>query len=1681
MTDRPSTPSPEATGEAGAAFEFQVDAVYLALLLAGGFPPLLPGCRLETIDLQSGHLGWRTDDLLLVGVDRAGLHRRAAIQAKKRFSFHPSDAKSVEALARAWGDFNDKERFDPDCDVVGFVLQTGSSDFFHGFRALLDCARAAVDAPDLERRLKLARYLPKTALKYHEACRAMLESSTGETVPQDGLFHFLRALDFVQMDLGPSGSSTEASIRTVLQVAAAATAGAPQTDTWAELVATALNWDSRAQSVTARDVTKQVGWAVPPAGAPFERELEALRNTTDISLRRIEGSIGDVEVRRTVLETELLGLLNRGDVVIVAGDPGAGKSALAARAFQSFRSNGLALAFRPGMLAGSHINQVLLSYGQTAGRLLSICKLFSRNIVLVESAERFLETADAEREAFRDLLATLGEDPGWGILITCRSFAVDTFRSAFLEGCERAVSVLPVPEFNDEELAAVAARIPALSAPLAHSKLRSLIRNPFYLGMAAKLSWASPLPSDARGFRKKVWSEVVRAEAYAGGGMPMRRANTFVEITLRRARSLQPYVQVHDLDAQAIQELRHDMLVAQSPELADAFAPAHDMLEDWALLQWLEIEFMAAERVPDAFFVRLGTHPAIRRAFRVWLSEWLDVAFDEAAAWALGVVRTASVSSHWVDDTLTAALLSEGGGRLVEMIAKQEAYSTGGLLPRLLHLTRVACRRLPDAAREPHLVGMRFLLPEGKAWEALAGWLEATTEEIRPTDAPQWLRFLEDWALQVSDTVRNPSGAHAAASVALRLADRAAAFNYSDRKGIEARALKVALRVPKVVESELMTRVDAALASDHHDPTIVGLVLELLSGATVARDLPGLTIKCVEHAFGIGRDASKRRSRSGWEDDGPDVVDRAFGVPPFGRELGFPPSALHGPFHSLFLHHPDTALDLILRLTNHACDAYGRTGGRTLEQPGRIPFTLPDGLVVTQWTSGRLWGLYRSATVGPYPLQCALMALESRLLAWADAKDPGLEGVLLHLLASTNNVAITAVIMSVVQAWPEGTWRVLLPLLAHEAIFDMDRQRWIADQSGGAGRLLESPMRNSTEDQLYATERKKANAREHRQQNLEGTALQLQLTEARDAIWSLIDECRKTLPAVAERTDRDRLWALVLHRIDLRKYVPAGEAKDGRIPIQPSPPSDDVVKMLAERRPEIDRHTTQLTVLMWATATFKGDRETAHDPSLWSERLSEAKRFLAERRASPEDPFDPTASAPAYVAAVCVRDHWEELNEQDRAWCQDAICRSVEATVDDEFSLGGESLNLLDGAMAAAMVLPGLVPKAKDEAARLKLLNALSAGVLHAKSGFVEATMVGIGRDLWTADRELALTCLKALVAYFQAMETNGRRWAYQDQAGKRELRTSLREIIRRGERWEDSATVLATLNYSRWPLWGLVKSLLTVFSNQPTDVSGLAYLSRLVELLAASWVAELGRRGRDDDDEEVERFEGGLPYEISHSLATIVLQLSPAEAQKLTAPIRAAIPTAVREAAEFLEALIVAQDGRDPRDTFLALWRAFADAYAAVEASSGFGRDDLLRPLFFDISWKPGVREWAPLKGHEQEVGALFRRLSPSEELVEVFSEFLRTIGRILVPDLLPDVAAKLAAGGKDIRLTGHAIDRLEVVLSSLVYGGAARIRAEKQLREGTLVLLDAMIEGGSSAAYRMRDDFLTPLAVRP
>lgn len=78
--------SPAATGGAGTFFEQHVNAHWLALLLTRAIPPVLTDSVVTEVHLQAEHLGWSTDDFLVVADRGQGQPRRLVGQVKRSFT-----------------------------------------------------------------------------------------------------------------------------------------------------------------------------------------------------------------------------------------------------------------------------------------------------------------------------------------------------------------------------------------------------------------------------------------------------------------------------------------------------------------------------------------------------------------------------------------------------------------------------------------------------------------------------------------------------------------------------------------------------------------------------------------------------------------------------------------------------------------------------------------------------------------------------------------------------------------------------------------------------------------------------------------------------------------------------------------------------------------------------------------------------------------------------------------------------------------------------------------------------------------------------------------------------------------------------------------------------------------------------------------------------------------------------------------------------------------------------------------------------------------------------------------------------------------------------------------------------------------------------------------------------------
>ncbi len=163
-------------------------------------------------------------------------------------------------------------------DVLALITGAAPAKQLKGLRTLLDCARASESGEDFFRRLRHSQYLGKTPLEYAQTIRGIINSATGKEASDSEIWEFLRAFDFCNLDLNSSGSSTEASLLSLLAITASVPDGVPAArETWQALLEIVAADMPRASTITRNDLPVELRDRHRSAAGPNSALLARLR------------------------------------------------------------------------------------------------------------------------------------------------------------------------------------------------------------------------------------------------------------------------------------------------------------------------------------------------------------------------------------------------------------------------------------------------------------------------------------------------------------------------------------------------------------------------------------------------------------------------------------------------------------------------------------------------------------------------------------------------------------------------------------------------------------------------------------------------------------------------------------------------------------------------------------------------------------------------------------------------------------------------------------------------------------------------------------------------------------------------------------------------------------------------------------------------------------------------------------------------------------------------------------------------------------------------------------------------------------------------------------------------------------------------------------------------------------
>ena len=1685
--------NPFSTGGGGHLFEAKVQACFLLNLLIGGRVPCLPSGSVESIRLQARQAGFYTDDALIYVRTEAGTEHRLLAQIKHHATVRASDNEFCEALRNAWQDFSNQTAFTLGRDAIAVVTGPQSDQMLQHARPLLDWARTSATSKEYFAKVSAANYSSDKKRGYLQVFRDVLTEPASTALVDDVLWQFLKHLYFLSYDFDVVEGKDEASILTVLEMARNQTSRLDAQAIWQGLIVQAQEWNKTAGTFTPSDFPKRLLSAIQPQRSAAQREaVTRLREHCEIVVGTINTELAPgIRLPRTAALDLLASVVESSRVVVVQGPPGSGKSATAKMLFEVL-PNGIApFAFKAQEFNHPHIHQFLtnIGIGLTVAQLKCEFALLPRKVLLVDGAERLFELSSYE--AFRQLLRELHGDDSWTVIITCRESSAQLLREHLLAQWGTDATTITIPPSSDEELKWVLGQAPHLAPLIANQKLVRLLRLPFILSLAWKTFAASTAIAtasdiDERQFKDIVWRNYVERVGQANGALGIRRGQCLLSVSVERARRMSVFVSPEGRDAEALDALVDDGILIKSG--VGGFAPAHDVLEDWAVVRFIAQKFEAEGRDPSRFVEAVGTEPAMRRSFRLWLSEALVLPSSQPVmGFVLSVFQHADVSPVWRDEIAVAVMQSESAGDFVRKVEQLLLDGNKALYRRLVHVLRTACKGPNEsllrmyglAAFRNHVaLGSVFVVPVGSGWSEIILFTHRHLDAFDLQDSNIVLGLLKDWAQGIGSSDPLPTEAPVVAQICLKYWELLTAPDlYAHR--LEKEFLQLLFKIPHAAPDQVETIIRCAMADErarrHSSRAVLEHVLKSIECQPLCAHFPNLVIEVAEKTWCLqGEDDDGYRSHHDLEED--------FGFEHSAHFNYFPQSALQGPFTFLLASHPDLAVDFIVRLVNQAALSYSQSGiGREVHN-----IQLPtDAGSRSLLASPRLWALYRGMMPGPQVLECALMSLEAWLLGQAKQGND-VRKIFRTILDAGASVATIAVLASVAVAYPAAIEEEVLPLLRVPEFYRWDFQR--SHQEASHVEDMRSMLGAPTGgiDEIYYGERKDSSTLPHRRSNLEELVFRLQLTPLRDKIWSILDGFYKALPPTEAQSEKDKTWRIALHRMDARHFKTVEGKEAGQVILTPSEPAPDLQQYIAKAAEEHAPFERRLRLANWGIGRFRREVHARDAFPDWHEALREAQA-LREEQPSVTDETSLGMSGPCFVAAYLVRDHYTDLQSSELKWCRQVIIEEVLRKDADRTFETRISKNSMDGSRPGAAVLPLLLREDVGSEIRRQVEECLATAVTHTSEEVRDYAASGIRGWLWELDAELAKACVGGLFELAGAenhiRSTYRRRLDFSDEGVENAVWAATTDIRTRIVGRETVIALKAPAVDLEKHDWPEMLDALGMLRSDVGDPDLRAFvMSNLVALLDDA-VADEGRNSQARHHAHYE-----FQYPFAKYFAQFVLARPVEDAVQIGRVLCQYVDRCPKYLGVILEMLPYEEDRARSNSVFWSIWKSVSGPifqHDLLLGSSRVWRYDQMRKLvrvllFADIEWKKDVKEWGPVTANRDFFEQAAKVVGNTEAGFGALLSLLCSVGQVFLPDAVTWLSKAMEiSGGRDLLRDQDAIFQLEILLRKLCYGYGAVIRQRPEQHRAVLTLLDRLIESGSHTGFRLRDYIVAPLPI--
>ncbi len=1669
-------------GGGGTNFEQSVQTAFLTTLIIRGNVPCIPSSELIEVAFQVTNRGYQTDDLLVIAKS-ANAEHKLLIQVKHNISFATDNATFKEVISAFWKDYNNTSIFDKTKDKLIVVKNGLTKDERNHLKSLFNWANNHATETDFISEVNRIKGKRERLETFREVLK---EANNNISLSDKELWEFLKCLDVLEYDFLNEGSIDQTYFLNLIKLSKSKNSTAADKEIWDSVFAyvATLNKDGGSatiDSIKDEDFFKHFDTAQLN---PYFKVVEKLKSDSKEILRPIKTSIGkrgsEFQLPRIETREKILDSISSSQFTIVTGKPGVGKSAEVKEVLQKDFPNASVFIFRADQFNEPALANVFSSQGvnETIQDIFSCISLIPEKIIFIDSLEKLLE-ADPEC-AFKQLLALLKEHPEIKIVASSRKYAIDLIMLKF--GIDRNdTSVIDIPTLDETELKLVSEKFPQLNSVLKNDKVKKLLQSPKYLDFSI-LAISKTNDNYANvsliEFKDKLWNSLVVNTTTRVRGLPIKREKAFMEIAVNRAKEMKLFTQIINADEEAVDCLENDEIVFQENQNRK-YSPTHDILEDWALVKYVSSKFEEFPN-PKDLFSNLGNEPAIRRAFRLWVEDYLIDNSRKINELIGATISDQTIEKYWADELLIAVFKSEYSNSFFVTFEKELLADNALFFNRSLHIIKTCCKENDPTANNTNL-----LLPMGSGWKEVLFFIKKHISELE-TIKLSILNFLTDWYYRLLlqyNTIENAELETAKSIVLIYLKeieDEKEFWKEENAKNKSSILITILFDLASISKEEIKQLIARAFANKQNrngwrrNSFYKKVIEKCLSGVGNQRLIKELPELIVETAWNEWKLEPVQPPRPG-------SISAMIGGNRLSSEEcwgikdkhSFSPSGIYKtPVYNLLIFYPIIGLKFIIDFINYAVEFYVNATCEYKHKISQIEIELNDGTMMKQYAAWELWAAYRGSSVTNYALESLLMSLEKFLLETAirktNASKLNLKFVFDYILKNSNNVAPLAVLTSVAIAYPDEVEEAMLPLLSVREFYEWDLNRALEDMTATAW--------HDDEITFAQDERWKSNQLPHRKEYQRGLRdfilyYQFNVRKINKEVHKIFDKLK------TQNHDNDIIWKKNLVEMDIRNHrVGNYDEKLGGYLIQPEY-DKDVSDFIVSNQDDFEAKN--------AAATYSGIISKAYEKkeTINYETWSDCYKYYSNAKN-----LDFLYDRPVTLAILGLNEFSNKISEEQKEWCLETLFLTTIAILQDTFSRNFEfsrDYNLSEKKIALSS-FHLLMQNADNEEDKNEIIATIIYTLFASFHNHEINKITQYFREVFFKQfPDEAKRVWLGLIKYSNYKKANPNFLGHQDEDSYKTTQEKEEEFVRQISVDKNLKLDLSEIDLEKSEGY-LLARVFVITPYDTTDKDYESFIKYFLPLLTADLQHEENYSYNRNKKErqiysqsvfDIESYLAELLIKANNELSKTVLDLIVDPIYQLELYSYRGRNDLFEFSSKISESVIYKLDEIIANSTdedlnnklienFWALWRHFFDK---IKASN---KQYFLATLFLDIKWKETATHWKPLESKKDFYQSIVKNLGKyhTASILNVFS----TIGE---KTFLPESISWLVEIFKSnpIESLSVASNSAERMIKRLFYNHISKIKSSKTLIDDYVWILNRMVDLGSSSAYLFRENVIT------